>query len=93
VQNRTERVYLETSRHRITGLLTLARDGYRSRISDLLNASEREFISLTDVVVEIIGREGPGTRHDFIAVSRHHIVFCIPEGGDGPGSGQEAAAA
>jgi hypothetical protein len=84
VQTRTERVYLETSRHRISGLLTLARDGYRSRVSDLLNASEREFISLTDAVVEIIGRETPGTRHDFIAVSRHHIVFCIPEGGDGP---------
>ena len=84
MQTRTERVYLETSRHRISGLLTLARDGYRSRVSDLLNASEREFISLTDAVVEIIGRESPGTRHDFIAVSRHHIVFCIPESGDGP---------
>jgi hypothetical protein len=84
VQHRTERVYLETQRHRISGLLTLARDGYRSRVSDFLNASERDFISLTDVVVELIGREGPGTHHDFIAVSRHHIVFCIPEGGDAP---------
>jgi hypothetical protein len=84
VQHRTERVYLETSRHRISGLLTLARDGYRSRVSDFLNASERDFISLTDVVVELIGSDGPGTRHDFIAVSRKHIVFCIPETGDGP---------
>ena len=30
------------------GTLTLARDGYRSRISDLLNASERDFISITE---------------------------------------------
>jgi Family of unknown function (DUF6812) len=87
MQHRNERVYLETSRHRISGLLTLARDGYRSRVSDLLNASERDFISLTDCVVELIGHEGPGTRHDFIAVSRRHIVFAIPESGDGPGDG------
>ena len=84
MQNRTERVYLETGRHRISGLLTLARDGYRSRVSDFLNASERDFISLTDVVVELIDGDGPGTRHAFLAVSRRHIVFCIPERGDGP---------
>jgi len=82
MEHRTERVYLETERHRISGLLTLARDGYRSRVSDFLNASEREFISLTDVVVELIGGDGPGTRHDFLAISRRHIVLCIPEGGD-----------
>jgi hypothetical protein len=84
MQQRQERVYLETQRHRIAGTLTLARDGYRSRVSDFLNASERDFISLTDVTVELIDREGPGTHHDFMAISRHHIVFAIPEGGDGP---------
>ena len=79
MQHRTERVYLETGRHRITGLLTLARDGYRSRVSDVLNASERDFISLTDVTIELVGQEGPGTHHDFLAVSRQHIVIAIPE--------------
>jgi hypothetical protein len=79
VQHRHERVYLETARHRITGRLTLPADGYRSRLSDFLNASERDFVSLTDVVLEVIGREGPGTEHDFIAVARRHIVFAIPE--------------
>lgn len=93
MQHRNERVFLETDRHRISGVLTLARDGYRSRISDFLNASERDFISLTDVVVELIGHEGPGTRHDFIAISRKHIVFCIPEGGDAPADGPERPAA
>jgi hypothetical protein len=84
VQHRHERIYIETMRHRISGLLTLPEEGYRSRISDFLNASEREFISLTDCVVELIGHDGPGTRHGFIAVSRHHIVFAIPESGDEP---------
>jgi len=81
VQHRYERVYIETARHRITGCLTLPADGYRSRLSDFLNGSERDFVSLTDAVVEIIGRDGPGTRHEFMAVSRGHIVFAIPESG------------
>jgi hypothetical protein len=79
MQTRQERVYLETGRHRIAGTLTLARDGYRSRVSDVLNASERDFISLTDVTVELVGQDGPGTHHDFLAVSRQHIVIAIPE--------------
>ena len=79
VQHRHERVYLETARHRITGRLTLPADGYRSRLSDFLNASERDFVSLTDVVLEVIGHDGPGTEHEFIVVARRHIVFAIPE--------------
>ena len=70
MQHRHERVYIETERHRISGLLTLPADGYRSRLSDFLNATERDFVSLTDAVVEIIGRDGPGTEHEFIAVAR-----------------------
>jgi hypothetical protein len=81
VQHRHQHVYVETARHRISGVLTLPIDGYRSRLSDFLNASERDFISLTDCVVEIIGRDGPGTEHPFIAVSRRHIVFAMPLGG------------
>ncbi|MCW2958892.1 MAG: hypothetical protein JWP18_1695, partial [Solirubrobacterales bacterium] len=38
-QHRYERVIIETVRHRIEGTVTLARDGYRSRLSDVLNAS------------------------------------------------------
>jgi hypothetical protein len=79
ITQRQERIYIETARHRIMGMVTLARNGYRSRISDLLNASERDFISLTDVTVELIDEEGPGTFHPFMSISRHHIVFAIPE--------------
>ena len=84
MQHRHERVYIETARHRITGRLTLPADGYRSRLSDFLNASERDFVSLTDVVLKVIGREGPGTMHEFIAVARRHIVFAMPEDGSAP---------
>jgi hypothetical protein len=80
MDQRHERVLIETTRHRIAGTLTLARDGYRSRVSDLLNAPERDFISLTDVTIEVLDHDGPGTHHDFLAVSRNHIVFAIPMG-------------
>jgi hypothetical protein len=79
-QHRHERVLIETQRHRILGTLTLARDGYRSRVSDLLNATERDFISLTDCTVELIDHDGPGTEHAFVAISRAQIVIAIPQG-------------
>jgi hypothetical protein len=81
MDQRKERVFVQTHRHRIAGTITLPRDGYRSRVSDLLNAAERDFISLTDCTVELMDHDGPGTQHDFIAISRKHIVFAIPEDG------------
>jgi hypothetical protein len=80
MDQRHERVLIETARHRIAGTLTLARDGYRSRVSDLLNAPERDFVSLTDVTIELLDADGPGTEHGFMAVSRRHIVFALPMG-------------
>jgi len=80
MEQRHERVLIETERHRIAGTLTLAADGYRSRVSDLLNAPERDFIALTDVTIEVLDHEGAGTEHDFMAVSRLHIVYAIPMG-------------
>jgi hypothetical protein len=75
VHNRTERVLIETERHRITGTLTLPRDGYRSRMSDFLNANERDFISLTSVTIEPLQGNSETTDHDFVTVSRRHIVL------------------
>jgi hypothetical protein len=76
IDHRQERIRLETQRHRIEGLLMLARDGYRSRISDVLNASERDFLTLTDVTVEPLDG-GAVESHPFIVVARRHIVFAV----------------
>ena len=74
---RKERIELETTRHRMTGSVTLSQNGFRSRVSDLLNASERDFISLTDAtLVPLDG--GETIKREFVAVSRHHIVFVAP---------------
>ena len=76
MNHRRERVRLETGRHRIEGLLTLARDGYRSRVSDVLNASERDFITLTDVTVAPL-EGGPVELFPYLTLARRHIVFVV----------------
>jgi hypothetical protein len=76
MDHRQERIRLETPRHRIEGLMTLARDGYRSRVSDVLNASERDFLTLTEVTVEPIAG-GPVELHPFLTLARRHIVFAV----------------
>ena len=69
-------IRIETERHRIEGCLTLARDGYRSRVSDVLNASERDFITLTDVTVAPLDG-GPVELHPYLTLARRHIVFAV----------------
>jgi hypothetical protein len=76
--HRQQLVVLETTRHRIHGAVTLTRDGYRSRVSDVLNASDRDFVSLTDATVKPLDGDGPVSEHPFLAVSRAHIVLAVP---------------
>jgi len=76
MESRQERIRIETPGHRIEGMLTLAREGYRSRVSDVLNASERDFLTLTDATVEPLAG-GPVESHPFLAVARRHIVFAV----------------
>jgi hypothetical protein len=76
MDQRQERVRIETSGHRIEGSITLARDGYRSRVSDVMNAAERDFLTLTDVIVQPLNG-GEVERHPFIAIARRHIVFAV----------------
>jgi hypothetical protein len=76
MDHKRERVRIETEHHRIEGWLTLALDGYRSRVSDVLNASERDFITLTDVTVEPLNG-GASETHPFLTLARRHIVFAV----------------
>jgi hypothetical protein len=75
-----ERIVVETPRYRITGVLSLPRDGYRSRLTDYLNSSERAFIALTDVEVASLER-GSVENHPFLALSLHHVVLARPADG------------
>jgi hypothetical protein len=78
VEHRRQRILLETDHHRIRGTVHLSRDGYRSRVTDMLNASERDFLPLTEATVEpIVGGAAP-MAHPFLAVQRSHVVFVVP---------------
>lgn len=84
VEQRGETIIVETDRHRIRGVLQLPTDGYRSRLTDYLNSSEREFLALTDVEVTNLEGSSEVEKRDFIALSLRHIVLAMPaEPGDG----------
>ncbi|MGH3267154.1 MAG: DUF6812 domain-containing protein [Trebonia sp.] len=78
MEQRDERITVETDRHRITGLLRLPVDGYRSRLTDYLNGADRQFVALTDV--ELTSLESPPRveRREFVALSLRHIVLAMP---------------
>ena len=78
MNSRPQRILLETGRYRIVGTLVLPRDGYRSRLSDFLNSSDRDFISLTDVTMQALdeqGRPGEPVDHAFVTVARSHVIL------------------
>jgi hypothetical protein len=78
MDHRDERIIVETNRHRITGVLRMPSDGYRSRLTDYLNASERAFVALTDVEVSTIEAEPRVEHRPFLALSLRHIVLAMP---------------
>ena len=81
VEHRDERIVVETDRYRITGMLRLPRDGYRSRLTDYLNSSERAFLALTDVELTPFDG-GEAERRPFLAVSVSHVVLAMPLDGE-----------
>ena len=78
MDQRLKRIVAETERYRITGFLRLPPDGYRSRLSDYLNAPERLFLPLTDVQVSPLDGNGDLEQHKFLALALSHIVFAVP---------------
>ena len=78
MEQREQRIVVETDRYRITGVLSMPRDGYRSRLTDYLNASERAFVALTDVELESLDGVGEPVRRDFLALSLSHVVLAMP---------------
>ena len=77
MDNRVERIVVETSRYEITGNLTMPKEGYRSRLSDFLNRGDLDFVPLVDVEVRPL--TGGDTRtHGFLAVGRAQIEIAYP---------------
>jgi hypothetical protein len=79
MDTRDSRVLLETPRYRVVGTLRLPRDGYRSRMTDFLNSSERDFIALTEVEVHSLDDPTVTFSRPFLAISRRHIVLATED--------------
>jgi hypothetical protein len=73
VDLREENVILETDRYRISGKLTLPREGYRSRLSDYVNQRDREFFSISDAIVMELDSPEQVRRATFLMVARGHV--------------------
>ena len=78
-------VVLETSTHQITGVLRLPCEGYRSRLTDYLNAPEQRFIPLTEAEVSPLEGAGETVRHGFLLVAVDRLVLARPANGHLPG--------
>ncbi len=90
MDQRDERLVVETAKHRITGVMHLPRDGYRSRLTDYLNASDRAFLPLREVEIAPLDGPGENERRAFLAVSLVHVMIAAPldsERGEDPPSG------
>src|SRR3954449_8241597 len=80
---REEQVVLETDRYRITGALTLPREGYRSRLSDYVNQRDREFLTISEARIEPLdASSGEVARTEpFLMIGRGHVRLIAPAGG------------
>jgi hypothetical protein len=76
---REEQVVLETDRYRISGTLTLPREGYRSRLSDYVNQRDREFFTLSAATVEALDTPGQTRQAPFLMVGRSHVRLIASE--------------
>src|SRR5215211_4234264 len=71
------RARLETERHVIEGTVQLPSEGYRSRMTDFLNAHGTDFLPVTDAELTWVGSARPTETHAYLAVSVRHIVLVV----------------
>ena len=77
MQYRHERVRIETARHEIEGTLQLPQEGFRSRLTDFLNAQGDDFLALTDAEVTWLDGSRPPELHDYLAVATRQVVLVL----------------
>ena len=78
---RYEHVVVETNRYRIDGKLALPKEGYRSRLSDYVNQSDREFFPIVDATVTVLDGDAPVQKIGFALVARRQVTLIVPSEG------------
>lgn len=79
-ETRRERVVLETERQQVVGDVILPAEGFRTRLSDMLNSEGLKFISLVNARVTDHAT-GQTVDREFIAVARDHVQVAYEERG------------
>ncbi|MDA0171351.1 hypothetical protein OJ998_19785 [Solirubrobacter taibaiensis] len=77
MQLRHERVRIETARHEIEATLQLPQEGFRSRLTDFLNAHGDDFLALTDAEVTWLDGARDPERHAYLALASRHVVLVV----------------
>ena len=78
VENRQERVVVETDRYRVEGMMTLPREGYRSRLSDHVNRRDQEFFTVLDAELVALDGSGRDWKAPVLMLARRHIRLIVP---------------
>jgi hypothetical protein len=75
---RRERVVVETDRYRVEGMLTLPREGYRSRLSDYVNRRDHDFFTIVDAELKALDGSGRDWTAPVIMLARKQIRLIVP---------------
>ena len=75
---RRERVVIETDRYRVEGVLTLPKEGYRSRLSDHINRRDQEFFTMLDASLTSLDGSGRDWSAPVLMLARRHIRLIVP---------------
>jgi len=76
VKSKIAKVDIWTERYRIHGSLHISQtDGYKGRLSDLLNKHDTTFLSLSDVTLCSLITGDVEWRGEFLAVNKSSIVL------------------
>jgi hypothetical protein len=78
VENRQERVVVETDRYRVEGMMTLPREGYRSRLSDHVNRRDQEFFTVLEAELVALDGSGREWKTPVLMLARRHIRLIVP---------------
>src|SRR4029078_9159789 len=78
MENRQEKVLVETDRYRVEGMLTLPQEGYHSRVSDHVNRRDQEFFTILDAQLVAIDGSGRDWDTPVLMLARRHIRLIVP---------------
>jgi hypothetical protein len=78
VDVRQERVVVETDRYRVEGMLTLPKEGYRSRVSDHVNRRDHDFFTLLDCKLVALDGSEREWKAPVLMLARRHIRMIVP---------------